>query len=115
MTGHIALPALHDGATLPATLSPYLLRSLLREEMGFQGIIISDAMDMGAIEQGQGQVIDAIAATAAGVDLLLLNQDINIQKSVYSGLYQAAQRQLLALSDLNTSAKRILALKKWVE
>lgn len=46
MTAHIALPAFNDGLNLPATLSPKILRGLLRDELGFAGVIVSDAMDL---------------------------------------------------------------------
>lgn len=114
MSAHIAFPAFDGGATLPATLSPMLLRGLLRRELGFEGVIISDALEMGAIMQGPGLVIDALASAAAGVDLLLLNADETIQQNVYSGLLQAARRTLLDPQDVCASAERVLVLKRWL-
>ncbi len=113
MTAHVALPAFDDGMPLPATLSPTLLRTVLRGELGFDGVIISDAMDMAAIGQGPALVIDALAATAAGVDLLLLKSN-TLQQSVYAGMVQAAQRRLLAPAEVMASAARVLALKRWL-
>jgi beta-N-acetylhexosaminidase len=113
MTAHIALPNL-GSADLPATLSPVTLRGLLRHELGFDGVIISDALDMQAIEQGSGLVIDSIAATAAGVDLLLFKAGLAEQTNVYAGLLQAARRGLLSPDDILSSAARVLALKAWV-
>jgi beta-N-acetylhexosaminidase len=114
MTAHVALPALNDGSKIPATLSHPILHGLLRRELGFQGVIVSDALEMKAIRQGSGLAIDAIAAVAAGIDLLLLNSDIDAQQSVYAGLLQAAQRGLLSVQDITASAHRILALKSWL-
>ena len=114
MTAHIALPAFEEDMALPATLSPTLLRGLLRGELGFAGVIISDALEMAAIAQGSGLVIDALASAVAGVDLLLLNADAALQQSVYAGLLQAAQRRLLAPAAVLDSARRVLALKRWV-
>ena len=74
MTAHIALPALDAGLDRPATLSPVVLRGLLRRRLGFEGVIVTDAMDMQAIDQGAGLAVDAIAAVSAGVDLLLLDR-----------------------------------------
>jgi beta-N-acetylhexosaminidase len=71
MTGHLALPAIDGRADLPATLSPAILKGLLRGELGFSGVIITDAMDMEAIQQGEGIGQEAVRAVAAGVDLLL--------------------------------------------
>jgi beta-N-acetylhexosaminidase len=115
MTGHVALPALHgDDPTLPATLSPRLLVSILREELGFSGPIISDALDMGAIGQGLDLIVDTIAASVAGVDLLLLISDWPTQNNVYAGLRQAARRGLITKTSLMTSVERILGLKQWL-
>ncbi len=112
MMGHLGLPKLHNGqSTIPATLSPQIVRTLLQDELGFTGVTITDAMDMGAIEQGIGLTIDAIAAAAAGIDLLILNVETDRQNNVYAGLLQAAQRGLLVQADMITSAQRILDLK----
>ncbi len=112
MMGHIALPKLHDGSgSIPATLSAPVIQKLLREELGFTGVTITDAMDMGAIEQGLGLTIDSIAAAAAGIDLLLLNVDLEHQQNAYAGLIQATQRGLLSQSDMHASAERIINLK----
>ncbi len=114
MTGHVALPALNNGIDLPATLSPAILTGLLRGEMGFDGLVITDALDMKALEQGSGLVIDAIAAFAAGVDLLLFGLQTKERELLYNGLLQAARRGLLRSSDLEASARRVLALKGWL-
>jgi beta-N-acetylhexosaminidase len=113
MTAHVALPALSGSQDLPATLSPAILRGLLRRDLGFEGVIISDAMDMKAIRQGPGFAIDAIAALAAGIDLLTLNAQLPEQRAVFDPLLQAAQRMLIAPGDVIASAARVLALKEW--
>jgi beta-N-acetylhexosaminidase len=114
MTAHIALPALNHGLDMPATLSPAILQGLLREELGFQGIIVSDALNMAAIAQGPGLVVDAIAAAAAGVDLLLLIDEGAEQETIYAALCQAARRGLLAEAAVQAAAGRVLALKTWL-
>jgi beta-N-acetylhexosaminidase len=113
MTAHVALPALTGSADLPATLSPAILRRLLRGELGFDGVIISDALDMMAIRQGAGFAIDAITAVAAGADLLTLNADLPDHRDVYEPLLQAAQRGLLDAAEVRASAERVLGLKAW--
>lgn len=114
MTAHVALPAIDEGGLLPATLSRAILRGLLREELGFDGLIVSDAMDMKAITQGMGLIIDAIAATAAGVDMLLLKDEPTMYEQVYAGLLQATKNKLVARDDVVASAERVLALKRWL-
>ena len=114
MTAHVAVPALNGGLELPSTLSPAIIRQLLRRDLGFEGVVISDAMDMKAIEQGAGLVIDAITAAGAGVDLLLLQGDSDQTDAVYAGLLQATRRGLLSAADQLASAERVLALKRWL-
>ncbi len=114
MTAHVAVPALSGGLELPATLSPAIVRGLLRRDLGFQGVVITDAMDMKAIHQGAGLIIDAIAAAAAGVDMLLLQSDSAESDAVYAGLRQATDRALLSAEDQRSSAERVLALKRWL-
>ncbi|MEA3375289.1 MAG: glycoside hydrolase family 3 N-terminal domain-containing protein [Chloroflexota bacterium] len=114
MTTHVAFPSLSDGLALPSTLSRTLLGGLLRREMGFRGVIISDAMDMAAIEQGSGFIVDVLAAVAAGVDLLLLLDNPAAHEAVTSALTQATRRRLLSPRRVRASAERVLALKRWV-
>ncbi len=114
MTAHVAIPILNDGLDLPATLSRPIMHNLLREQMGFDGVIVSDALEMSAIAQGASQIIDIIAATLAGVDLLLLNADVNLQRATFDGLRQAFKRALIPQKHLFASARRVLALKEWL-
>ncbi|MBN1174382.1 MAG: glycoside hydrolase family 3 protein [Micromonosporaceae bacterium] len=69
MTAHLTVPALDSR---PATLSPRILGGLLRGELGFDGVIVTDALDMGAMTRGYGSEAAAVAALAAGADLLCL-------------------------------------------
>ena len=57
MSGHFAIPALTGQNDLPATLSRAVMHDFLRHELGFQGVMITDALDMKAITQGAGQLI----------------------------------------------------------
>jgi len=116
MTAHIVVPALNGGSNeLPATLSPRILRDLLRRKMRFNGAIVSDALDMHAMEQGHGYVAETMAAVAAGIDLLLFNHDLSRVEPACSNLVQAARRGLLSAYEIYASARRILALKDWVK
>lgn len=113
MTAHVAVPACDD-APLPATLSRPLLSDLLRSDLGFNGVVISDALNMGAITQGAGQIIDILAAVAAGVDLLLLLEEVSMSREIARALAQTVRRRLLHAPALFASAERVLALKRWV-
>ena len=65
MTGHFAIPSLTGSDDLPATLSRAVMHDFIRQEMGFKGVVITDALDMGALTQGAGQIVDVIATTRA--------------------------------------------------
>lgn len=114
MAGHVAVPALSMSPDLPTTFSPAILQGLLRQELGFEGVITTDALDMGPVEQGLGLVIDAIAAAAAGVDLFLFGPTTRDWEAIVPGLVQAVHRGLLEAGALETSAGRVLALKRWL-
>lgn len=114
MSGHIAVPAFTGDDTLPTTLSQKMLVEILRSQMGFDGVVISDAMEMGAITQGRFQLVDIIAATVAGVDLLLLNADENAQERVYFGLGHAVSRQVIPKEVVRQSLFRIRKLQEWL-
>ena len=78
MTSHILLPQLD--AENPATMSRDILIGLLREELGFAGVIVSDALDMAGASAGRGVPDAAVRALAAGCDLLCLGTD-NTERS----------------------------------
>ncbi|HET9321147.1 MAG TPA: glycoside hydrolase family 3 N-terminal domain-containing protein, partial [Bryobacteraceae bacterium] len=71
MTAHISVPAI-DPADVPATLSPAILTKLLRDELGFHGLIVTDAMDMGGITVRYAPGEAVVRAVLAGVDALLM-------------------------------------------
>ena len=113
MTGHFAIPALTGTSAYPATVARRVMTDFARGEMGFDGVIITDALDMGAITQGAGQIIDVIAAVRAGVDLMLVMLDPDTQERLYGGLHLAYTRELIGDEDIQPSLARILALKAW--
>ena len=114
MSAHIALPALTDGKAIPATVSPEIMRGLLRERLGFKGVSVSDAMDMGGITQAGTPGAMAVAAVKAGIDLVMLMDSDDKMEGVYTALMQAAQQGELPRHEIAASVERILALKEWV-
>lgn len=114
MSGHVALPAVTGDRALPATVSRAVMHDLLRERLGFAGVSITDAMDMRAVAQGAGQVVDAIVALRAGVDLLLLTPQRPPQRRLEEGLRLAALRGLLPAAGIRASARRIGELRAWL-
>ena len=75
MTAHIGIPAIDGPDAPPATLSEKVITGLLRRELGYDGVVISDALDMRAIGQGTQLGANALRAVKAGVDLLLVSAD----------------------------------------
>lgn len=115
MPAHIVMPAFNGGSDqLPATLSSEILQDLLRKKMKFKGVIVSDALDMHAMDQGSGFIAEAMAAVAAGIDLLLFNHDLARVEPAWANLVQAARRGLLSEKAVQASAQRVLELKSWI-
>ncbi len=111
MTGHFALPALTGRTDLPATLASEILVDLLRGDLDFGGVVVTDAFNMAAITQGAAQVIDAIVALNAGVDLLLLTFEHEMRTALPEALRLAAARGLVRIADHTQAAQRIAALR----
>ena len=112
MTGHFAIPGITEREDIASTLSSAVLTGLLRDELGFGGAVITDAFDMGAIAQGDGQVIDAIAAVRAGVDLMLLKGAG--QDRVEMGLALASHRGIISDARLATATDATRNLRRRV-
>jgi beta-N-acetylhexosaminidase len=115
MTGHLALPAVTGREDLPSTLSPAVLQGLLRRQLGFEGVVITDALDMKAIQQGEGLGEEAVRAAGAGCDLLLLTADPADHDRVYRRLSRAIQDGILEPAALAVSNRRVLDLKEWLD
>lgn len=114
LPGHLAVPELTDGAAIPATVSAALLRGLLRDRLGFTGVTVSDAMDMGGAAAAGALDSVAIAAVAAGMDLLLLVHDPDAEDRTLAALVGAATDGRLDASELRASRRRIMELRSWL-
>jgi beta-N-acetylhexosaminidase len=118
MSAHIAVPAL-DAPDLPATLSPKILTGILREEMGFKGIVVTDALEMGGIAKGFTVGDASVRALEAGADVLLMPSNpeaaINaVVAAVKSGrikqkrLEESVMRVLVAKAHVGLAANRLV-------
>jgi beta-N-acetylhexosaminidase len=114
MSAHLSLPSIDGEGGPPATLSSAILQGLLRGQLGFQGVIVSDAMDMHAIAQGERLGDEAIRAANAGVDLLLLTSENADHERVFSTLAHSIEDGQLDPVILAASLERISRLKNWV-
>lgn len=106
MVGHITMPQVTDDG-LPASLSPQAI-ALLREDVGFDGIIITDAMNMGAIVSYYPDGQAAVQAVQAGVDMVLMPADLD---AAYLALLDAVGTGTISQTRLDESVRRILAVK----
>lgn len=115
MAGHIVVPAFGE---LPASLSPSLT-ALARDELGFDGVIVTDALDMEGAKGGRGLGGAAVLAARAGVDLLCLgNPDGRSDEDDYlaarDALLEALRVGELSASRLEEAADRIRSLATWI-
>lgn len=108
MTAHVAVPALAP-ADLPATLAPQILTDLLRNELGFQGLVITDALDMGGIAKGYSAGDAAVRALAAGADALLMPTDPDV---ALRAVVAAVESGRLSRRRIQQSVIKILAAKE---
>ena len=107
MVGHISLPKVLGDDTL-ASLSTKAVTELLREDLGFNGVVVTDAMNMGAIVNHYSSGEAAVMALKAGVDLILMPADF---EEAYRSVLKAVGDGTLSETRVNESVKRILKLK----
>ena len=107
LVGHLALPELDPGGD-PATVSPILIDQLLREELGFEGVVMTDALNMGAVSGiGRGRVV--VEAIAAGADILLVPPDL---PTAFEAMVTAVESGELDIDRVDHSVVRVLTLKQ---
>ena len=109
MTAHITVPALNGGTRDPATLSYAVLTGLLRDRMGFQGIVFTDAMDMAAIAGRLGSGESAVRAVEAGADVILMPASV---ERAEQGILDAVNSGRLPESRIDASVLRLLRTKQ---
>lgn len=110
MTAHVVFAALD--ATRPATLSPDVVTGLLRVKLGYDGVIVSDDLDMNAIAAHMGVDVAAVGAIRAGCDVLLLCRDEAHQALVQEALIREAERDSSFRSLVGIAAARVRTMKK---
>lgn len=107
MVGHISLPNILNDNT-PASLSEEVVTEMLREDLGFDGIVITDAMNMGAIADNYTSAEAAVQAVQAGVDMILMPQDF---EDAYQGILSAVNSGTISEDRIDESVRRILEVK----
>jgi beta-N-acetylhexosaminidase len=108
MSGHLADPVVEGGAIRPATLSPLFLTKVLRDSLGFRGIVVTDALDMGALVATYGEGEAAVLALQAGADVLLKPTD---PAEAVRAVVAAVRSGRISRARLARSVARVLAAK----
>ncbi len=109
MTAHVVFAALDE--TVPATLSRKVITGLLREELGYSGVVVSDDLDMKAIADNFGVGDAAVAAIAAGCDVLLLCRNRDHQEEARTALHKEASTSAAFRDQISESASRVRLLR----
>ena len=108
MSAHIAMPGIDPGQLRPGTVVPSILTGILRDSLGFKGLVITDALNMGGVANEYGA--DAsVRAFVAGADLLLQPAD---PRAAINAMVAAVARREISLERLDRSVRRVLELKR---
>jgi len=110
MTGHLAVPAL-DSTGVPATMSKNIITTLLRNQLGFDGLVVTDALIMDAVKQRWPQEEIFARAIEAGCDILLMPED---PLYAHGRIVEMAQQGRIDRRRIEESCSRVLAAKKWL-
>ena len=108
MVAHVALPNV-TGDMTPATLSPAIVTGILKEELGFDGLVITDAMEMGAIVEAYGSGSAAVAALQAGCHIILIPEDL---PEAFDAVLAALEDGTLTMEWLDGTVRKILEFKQ---
>jgi beta-N-acetylhexosaminidase len=111
MSAHVIFPALEQGE-LPSTLSPKVINGFLREELGYQGVVVTDCIEMKAISDNYGFAEGTVLAVEAGVDIVLISHVYEHQIRGINALFEAVHSGRISEERINESVERILKLKQ---
>ncbi|WP_405157523.1 beta-N-acetylhexosaminidase [Paenibacillus sp. FSL H8-0283] len=111
MTAHVMFPSI-EPEPIPATLSYKVLTGLLREEMGFEGIIITDCLEMHAISKPYGVAEAAVRAVEAGADLILVSHTLQDQVAALEAIVEAVRTGRISEEVIHQAVERIMTWKR---
>ncbi len=112
MTAHLAFPAIEANPGLPATLSETVLTGLLRQKMGFDGLIITDCLEMQGVTAAVNPEQAAAMAVGAGADLALISHSLERQRAAHREIMESVRRGLIPLARIEEAVGKILRLKQ---
>ncbi|MEM6842971.1 MAG: glycoside hydrolase family 3 N-terminal domain-containing protein [Bacteroidota bacterium] len=111
MVAHLNIPALDPTEGLPSTLSKPIITDLLKEELGFNGLIVTDAMNMKGVTAGNEPGVVDKDAILAGNDLLEFTEDV---PRAIAEIHQAIEQGIITQEQIDERCRKILAVKQWV-
>ena len=111
MLAHVAVPSMEPDSFLPATLSRRIVDSLLRHQIGFRGLVVTDALNMRALTKQFSTGVAAVRAVQAGSDILLMPTS---EPTAIDSIASAVERGEIDEMDINRSVRKILSAKEWL-
>ena len=111
MTGHLQVPALEPNGRIPATLSPRIITKKLKKDMGFNGLVITDAMNMKGVSNQYSSAQSSVKALKAGNDMVEIIP--NLDRAI-EAVKRAVRTGDLTMDQINEKCRKILAAKKWL-
>ena len=111
MVAHLALPKI-TGNNLPATLSPFFLQDILRDSLGYTGLLVTDAMNMGGMRNEFWPGEAAVKSIQAGMDMILYSPDTEL---AYETVLNAVKDGRISEERINESVRRIMEFKQFVQ
>lgn len=110
MISHVLFPAIVP-ENVPCTMSRKIVTDLLRHKLGFEGLILTDCMEMGAIKDHYGTAHGVVEAIRAGVDLAEISSTLELERQAAEALNEAAEQGLLDMNEVRLSVAKILDFK----
>ena len=111
MTGHLHVPALDKNKKLPATLSPKIINTKLKEELGFKGLVITDAMNMKGVSNMYTSAQSVVKALKAGNDMVEIVPSLD--KAIAAVLLSVTSGEL-TLQEIEEKCRKVLMVKRWL-
>ena len=113
MISHVMFPKI-EKENVPCTMSRYIVTDLLKKKMGYDGLILTDCMEMLAIQDHYGTPEGTVAALKAGIDLAEISSTIALEWGAAKAVNEAAERGEFDMEEIKTSVEKILRYKKMI-
>lgn len=112
MIAHVYFPAIEKRKGYPATVSSAVVQQLLRNELGFDGVITTDCMEMKAIQDTFGTAEGALLGLKAGIDMIMISHRYDLQLETIERIVKAVENGEITEARIDESVERILRLKR---